>query len=141
MTAARPCKDCEPGSKRPAPYPGPRCATHHRAKKHQTKARGRDTYLKRMYGLSQDEYDAILEAQGGVCFICGPVTKRSGKSKRLAVDHDHSCCPGPRSCGKCVRGLLCSDCNQTLGRFRDNPGCFTRGYEYLTDPPARKVLG
>lgn len=40
---------------------------------------------------------------------------------RLAVDHDHACCPGHYSCGKCVRGLLCQDCNIAAGKLRDDP--------------------
>lgn len=69
------------------------------------------TDLKRNFGITVEQYEEIFEVQGGVCAICNnPPT-----DKRLAVDHDHNCCPGHRySCGKCVRGLLCGRCNQGL---------------------------
>lgn len=71
----------------------------------------RRSHLKR-YGLTPDQYDMLLAAQGGVCAIC---TTPPGQ-QLLAVDHDHNCCPDTRrSCGRCVRGLLCSKCNRQLG--------------------------
>lgn len=45
----------------------------------------------------------------------------------LHMDHDHSCCPpgkykrGKHSCGNCVRGMLCKDCNTTLGQMKESP--------------------
>ena len=61
--------------------------------------------------MTLEQYDALLSAQGGVCAICSrPPTKQF-----LAVDHDHACCPGSRTCGQCVRGLLCGHCNRQLG--------------------------
>ena len=64
-----------------------------------------------MYGLTPEEYDALM-AKG--CFICGSMEK-------LHVDHDHSCCPGGlRTCGKCVRGVLCHKHNTALGKFGDS---------------------
>jgi hypothetical protein len=49
----------------------------------------------------------------------------------LAVDHNHGCCPGEKSCGKCVRGLLCDNCNQAIGKFRDDPELLLKAAEYL----------
>lgn len=73
-----------------------------------------DSHVQRTYQLDPQVYAALLEWQRGRCFICGRVPR----SRRLAVDHDHSCCPGSVSCGRCVRGLLCADdergCNHAV---------------------------
>lgn len=134
------CKDCDPGSRRPAPYPGPRCATHHRAVKKTRSSSSRKSHLKNTYNMTPEQYEQLYEFQNGLCYICGPYSGRNGRNKNLSVDHDHSCCPGRTSCGKCTRGLLCSRCNQLLGSIRDNPEAFQRGIDYLTNPPARKVF-
>ena len=86
----------------------------------EAKRRGR----MRKYGLAEGEYEARLEAQGGVCFVCSrPETAmRNGVLFLLSVDHDHECCPGGNSCGRCVRGLLCMKCNRVLGLMGDSPG-------------------
>jgi len=130
------CKDCEPGTKRPTPHPGPRCATHHRAVVKARREAARDKRIEQTYSLSPAEYEALLAIQGGVCAICRRAT---GKVRRLAVDHDHSCCDGPTSCGRCVRGLLCKPCNRMLGHLRDDPEAARRAAEYLTYPPARDL--
>lgn len=84
---------------------------------------------KATYGLDAKEYEAILEAQGGVCAIC---TQRP-VSKRLAVDHDHAT-------GE-VRGLLCSRCNHDLlGALHDSLALAWRAVRYLAIPPARLAL-
>jgi hypothetical protein len=73
-------------------------------------------FLRDHYKMTRDQYVALLAAQGGACAICGqPETAR--KNKRLSVDHDHRCCPTSRTCGACVRGLLCHHCNATLGHI------------------------
>jgi len=72
----------------------------------------------RRYGISSEGYERLFDAQGGVCAICG---KPEPRRNSLAVDHDHGCCPGSRSCGGCIRGLLCSPCNTGLGMFGDDP--------------------
>ena len=66
--------------------------------------------LKR-YKLTVDEWQQILDAQGGKCFICG----KGGVVKHLSIDHDHAI---ERELGEVwVRGLLCARCNSGLGRF------------------------
>ena len=74
--------------------------------------------LKRLYNISSEEYFQILESQNGGCAFCGLIPEDG--TKRLAVDHDHSCCPTNKSCGMCVRGLLCAGCNTKLGWYERN---------------------
>jgi hypothetical protein len=52
---------------------------------------------------------------GDICGICKqPETLTMlGKVRRLCIDHDHNCCPA--GCKRCIRGLLCYDCNKKLG--------------------------
>jgi hypothetical protein len=82
----------------------------------------------RRMSITANEYDAMLETQGGVCAICA----RPPLGKSLGVDHDHACCPGAGSCGKCIRGLLCDDCNNGIGRFSDDIDRLKRAIDYLS---------
>ncbi|WP_372440291.1 endonuclease VII domain-containing protein [Actinokineospora baliensis] len=136
----RRCKDCPAAApRRPAPHPGPRCATHQRLRQRALRQAARDRHVLRTYGLTPGQYDALYAAQGGACHICRRAKGTGGR--RLSVDHDHRCCPGPLSCGRCVRGLLCKTCNRdVLGHLRDNPDALRRAAEYLEDPPAWRVL-
>lgn len=84
--------------------------------------------LKYNFGLTEDEYAVLAAKQGNVCAICEGVNP-SGKN--LFVDHDHACCPGARSCGLCIRGLLCSNCNWALGNLREDITLFHRAVDYL----------
>lgn len=79
------------------------------------------------YSLSMEEYKGLIAAQGGKCAIC------YGDLIKLHVDHDHACCPGNKSCGKCVRGLLCRECNWMLGNARDDKEVLKNAIEYLED--------
>lgn len=72
------------------------------------------------YRLSLEAYGALLDAQGGACAICRIDAPTDIRTSRFHVDHDHACCPGARSCGRCVRGLLCHACNTALGNFADD---------------------
>lgn len=90
--------------------------------------RRRMDQLKHLYNITAAEYQALLDSQDGVCAICAELCETG---KRLAVDHDHRCCPGAKSCGKCIRGLLCRRCNQVLGRLKDDPELFMRAANYL----------
>lgn len=113
---------------RPAPHPGPRCATHHRLVVKARKAAAHESRVQAVYGLGPGDYQRLYELQDGRCAIC---TRATGLTKRLAVDHDHET-------GE-VRGLLDSVCNRMLGHARDNPGFFLRAAKYLEDPPARQL--
>ena len=81
-----------------------------------------NTRLKGQFGITVDEYEAMLEQQGNACAICGAGIG-CGLGYRLRVDHCHDT-------GK-VRGLLCSECNLGLGKFRDNPEFLRKAADYL----------
>lgn len=95
---------------------------HYRAVNH-LKAKNSD--LKKAFGITLEEYEAMLKAQNDVCAICkGPeVEFRLGKLLSLAVDHCHAS-------GK-VRGLLCTACNVGIARFRDNPTAMRAAADYV----------
>ncbi|AEV52078.1 recombination endonuclease [Rhodococcus phage REQ1] len=80
------------------------------------------------YGITTRQYDAMLEMQGGVCAICSEPPPPGGV---LAVDHNHNCCPGKKTCGKCLRGLLCHECNMALGKVRDSKQLLHKAIGYL----------
>jgi hypothetical protein len=67
------------------------------------------------YGLSSAEIAELIAEQQGGCALC-----RTPLSDSFHVDHDHACCPGSKTCGKCVRGVLCRRCNIGLGQFNDD---------------------
>lgn len=65
-------------------------------------------------------------------FKCKICKKECDRYKNLSIDHDHKCCPeNGKSCGLCVRGLLCSNCNHGLGNFKDDPKLLLNAIEYL----------
>lgn len=75
----------------------------------------RDLRIEVRFGLDPKAYDALLKAQGGCCAICG---KKPGRREPyLSVDHDPKCCPKFKTCGRCVRGLLCRACNLGIGHL------------------------
>lgn len=108
-----------------------RCRSRYRA----DPERFRVARRKHRFGLTREEFAARLAHQDGKCAICGRPDRgtdpRTGRRVRLAPDHDHACCPGDRSCGRCIRGLLCATCNVGLGMFRDNPEYLARAIDYL----------
>ena len=84
-----------------------------------------DRHIRRAYGLTQADYDALLIAQGGVCAACGQPERamRAGLALRLSVDHVHGT-------GR-VRGLLCTRCNRGIGNFDDDPARLEAAARYL----------
>lgn len=124
------CKDCEPGVKRPAPHPGPRCATHDRAVKAARREAQHARHVASTYGLRDGQYEQLYASQNGVCAIC---KRAKGITKKLSVDHDHAT--------GYVRGLLCGPCNKILGHLRDDPDLAYGVGDYLVNPPAFREIG
>jgi hypothetical protein len=98
--------------------------------------------LRARHGLSLEQYEQLYRDQRGQCAICGrgieraydPASesgKRGAKPHGAHIDHDHRCCATSKSCGQCVRGLLCSRCNTGLMGFRDDPQIMLAAIEYL----------
>ena len=143
MTTGLPpyCKDCRSEgvtAHRPiANGSGGRCATHWRIEKKRRRERNQELRWESTYSITREQYEEIKERQGGRCAIC---RKATGAKKALAVDHDHSCCPGKTSCGKCVRSLLCTPCNRFIGHIGDDPEVAERLLLYLIDPPGKDYL-
>lgn len=82
------------------------------------------------YGITLEQRDEMLAAQGGVCKICQ--TPDPGGRGEWCTDHDHACCPQKsRSCGSCIRGILCFGCNVMLGCAKDSPSTLQSAIEYL----------
>lgn len=76
--------------------------------------------LKRLFGISPEQYEQMLADQRGVCAICA---RPSPDGRRLHVDHCHDSLK--------VRGLLCHDCNRGLGIFKDDPDRLSSAAQYL----------
>lgn len=97
-----------------------------RVKTHQANNKGRwavyahRTNIRRHYGLEPEQYAAMEQEQQGLCAICG---NPPPEGTRLAVDHNHKTHE--------VRGLLCSSCNNGLGRFKDEPELLRLAATYL----------
>lgn len=86
--------------------------------------------LKRHYGITPEQFEAMYAAQGGICPICDRHMPK-GKGKHCAyVDHDHDTNE--------VRGLLGGSCNTGLGYYEDNPERLERAAAYIRDFRARR---
>lgn len=97
--------------------------------------RDRSMKIQRKYGVPAEWWDSQYDVQGGRCAVC---REPLAEGKGTAVDHDHACCPGVESCGKCVRGLLCSSCNGGLGFFQDDVMLMRAAIAYLESFKARE---
>lgn len=89
----------------------------------------RSAWLKFKYGITVEQYDALLKAQGGCCAICGN-DERASDGKRFHVDHDHET-------GE-IRGILCQKCNMILGLARDSCDTLGAAIDYLKKAQSRR---
>jgi hypothetical protein len=93
------------------------------------------THKLKRYGLTQERFDQLLEAQGHACAMCHV---RFQDGQLICIDHDHDCCLDEKaSCGECVRGLLCVSCNTALGIIESR---YELAQAYLASPPALLAL-
>ncbi|SRR6266487_4083654 len=110
------CKDCYSEYKREHPYDQ---SPHDWWKVH----------IKRTYRITEQDYNTLLQEQGGVCASCGkPETVfdlRTNSLRKLSIDHCHTT--------DAVRGLLCNGCNQALGYLREDPERIKALLKYVED--------
>lgn len=86
----------------------------------------RSCAYRKKFNITVEDYDSLLETQGGVCAICGRIPEdnvRFGKVERLSVDHDHDT-------GN-IRGLLCHNCNSAIGFLGDSAENIYKAFLYL----------
>jgi hypothetical protein len=94
----------------------------------EVKARLRASALVRKFNVTSEWVEQKLIEQDYRCAVC-----REPFTKTPHIDHDHRCCPGKTSCGKCVRGLLCEGHNLGLGKFNDDPRLLLNAVAYLEE--------
>lgn len=82
----------------------------------------------KVHHITIEERDELVKHQENKCKIC---KSEFTADAQKCIDHDHSCCPGLYSCGKCIRGILCVDCNVALGRFKDSVNNLKNAIIYL----------
>jgi Autographiviridae endonuclease VII len=87
----------------------------------------KDYQLQYKFGISLQEYNEMLEAQGHCCAICGKADgtdlHAGDRTKQLGVDHDHRT--------GMVRGLLCNDCNRAIGQLKDSAAVVRKAADYM----------
>lgn len=78
------------------------------------------------YGLTDEALQAMMDKYQGMCWLCR-------KKPAVHIDHDHTCCSirSQQTCGKCIRGVLCSGCNTGLGQLGDSLEGLERATLYL----------
>ena len=86
-----------------------------------------------LYKLTDEQYNQLLLDQNNSCKTCKIEFDSTLNSTRPNIDHDHECCEGKRSCGKCVRGILCGSCNLLFGQLKDSIQTLQNMINYLKE--------
>ena len=94
------------------------------------KAEVRRWALRTKWKMTPEDFDKLLVGQAGRCAACG-TNHPGGRFDQWNIDHDHRCCPGGGSCGRCIRGLLCNRCNRAAGQMNDNAAALRGLADYL----------
>lgn len=88
----------------------------------------RNSYTKanwKRHRITEDAYNELMDLHDGNCHACK-------ERPAINIDHDHACCPKRFSCGKCVRGVLCLQCNTAIGLLSDSVVIFQRVIAYIS---------
>jgi len=87
---------------------------------------GYDPRRFKRHHITKEDYDKLLSKYDGKCWICKDL-------KAVHIDHDHTCCNNDSySCGNCIRGVLCSNCNTGIGLLKDSPKLIKSALKYLS---------
>lgn len=86
--------------------------------------------LYRRHGINKEIFQELLSKQDSKCAICKNELNLSN-FKQINIDHSHKCCNKTYSCGKCIRGLLCSKCNKAIGLFNDSIDMLDSAIKYI----------
>jgi len=86
---------------------------------------GKDYNWKR-HKITKEAYEEMLQKYNNKCYACKI-------NDAINIDHNHNCCPSARSCGKCIRGILCHNCNTALGLTKDSKEILNKLIKYLED--------
>lgn len=114
------CKECKRAWRDTNRENVRRAARKHYQKNRKKHARvGRENHLRRKFGITSAQYQAVLERQFGCCAIC----RQPPGERNLAVDHDHD--------SGAVRGLLCDRCNRLIGLASESPGILCDAATYV----------
>jgi hypothetical protein len=92
-------------------------------RRERSKAYHRARFLRESFNMTVDDYMVMFQEQDGKCAICGSETISNGNRKNFCVDHDHAT-------GR-VRGLLCHNCNVSVGLMKDSPSLLRKAATYL----------
>lgn len=116
------CFDCENKASKAYSASSEGAAVH---KAWRTSNETRNAYFQKQYNITLEKFNQLFEGQEGLCACCSALMEQPGlgqkKNFRTAcVDHDHKCCAGTKSCGKCIRGILCGRCNIAAGMLKDD---------------------
>jgi hypothetical protein len=90
------------------------------------------------FKVTDEKLLELLDEQHDLCAVCHQPFADAFDSLRNgsvglvpSIDHDHSCCPGEQTCGKCIRGIVHLRCNRLCGMAKDNPEILRRCADYL----------
>jgi hypothetical protein len=135
------CKDCRRIYKQKYRLENPQNYKKYTRKIKPTREETQKRKLQTRYNISVAQFNFLKEKQNNLCAICSgyQITRKNTDYRELCIDHDHSCCPSGKSCGECVRGLLCDKCNRGIGNFNDDVELLKKTIQYLNE--FRKVSG